>query len=135
MKPIEDRYTDPHGRRAGARYAVEVPVQVSYDAGRGRVASLSGVIQDISISGARIGKIEKGIPAGRLVKLRFQFFATSTPVTLGARMVRETDDGFAVEFSRVNQFMRNAIKVAISRLRQRNEEEATEDTSQSLLGN
>lgn len=127
-------YVDPRGRRSCRRYEVEVPVKVSYDQGRGKISTLSGTIVDISISGARI-KMENGEVGGdgRLVNLRFQFFETSTPVTLGARVVRVTEDGLAVQFSSVNHFMRNVIKVAISRLRQR--ADSGDDTSRSLLGN
>ncbi len=105
--------------QTGQLYRVPVRFSVKFSS---KYCNGSGMVQNISSSGALIEDAEPPLLAGGEVKLEFSLFADSLPIKIKARVVRETEEGFAVQFQkadpRTRQILRAAIKKALSRANQ-----------------
>ena len=84
-------------KRIARRFLLRVPVEYG-DGGPG-----SGILWDISKSGARIEEVSRLVEPGTTLTLRFSFFAGSFDVPLRGETVRTTDWGFAVRFIDVSE--------------------------------
>jgi hypothetical protein len=111
----------PEERARRAKERVEMRVQVEF---RGRRTRGRGFIRNISESGALVEDAEPLVVAGGRIRLRFAFFGDSLPVELPASVVRETEDGFAVQFSGLDARLRAVLALVIARIRNRAEEPA-----------
>ncbi|MCP4007802.1 MAG: PilZ domain-containing protein [bacterium] len=101
----EDKRKKP---RIGVRFRTQYDVKRSVG---------SGLVMDISETGALIeGADPMLIPGGR-VRLKFSFYDDSLPVEVGAIVVRTTENGFGVKFSGLDQRHRALLAMAISKLR------------------
>lgn len=95
--------------RASVRFKVEY---------RGPTYEGTGTVLNISKSGALIADADRLLMTGSEITLRFSFFEDSVPVEVPAEVVRETERGFGVSFTKVNPRTRSVLGMAISRLRQ-----------------
>ena len=117
------------------RYKVRVRVyfQTEYS---GRRTRGSGIILNISEGGALIGDAEPLLVAGGRIRLRFSFFEDSLPVEIPATVVRETPDGFAVQFAGLDARLKSLLTVAIAKAKRRLQEledEGIEDEEEKTL--
>jgi hypothetical protein len=64
--------------------------------------------------------------AGGDLQLRFAFFGDSLPIDLPARVVRETEHGFAVRFHPLDRRLRQVLSVAIAKAALRDGEASSE---------
>jgi hypothetical protein len=113
------RWVDPQGRRAALRFDVRIPITYHFDIGR-RSDDGKGWITDISTSGAKISDPTRLPPVGSSIRLWLSFYETSTPVAISCRCVRHAEDrAFAVRFHSRSAFVASALRLAISRIRQR----------------
>ena len=99
--------------RIGVRFRAEF---------HGRRAQGGGVVLNISESGALIGEAQPLLVAGGRIRVRFSFLEDSLPVELPAKVVRETEDGFAISFLDTEPRTKNLLRIAISRARRRIQE-------------
>ena len=97
-------------KRAARRYLIRVPVEYENHVTMGR-----GTIADISTSGVRISTRNAGPPLsiGSDLRLRFSFFAGSFETSFGAKVVRHTRDGFAVQFGSLDPTQRELLRQAL----------------------
>jgi hypothetical protein len=89
---------------------------------KGRNVTGSGLVRNISISGALIDPAEPPLLAGGEVRVRFSFFEDSLPVELKALVARETASGFAVRFTEVSPRVLSLLRLAVSRAEQDTED-------------
>ncbi len=84
-------------KRLARRFLLRVPVEYE-NGGPG-----SGILWDISESGARIEEVSRLVESGSSLTLRFSFFVGSFDVPFCGDTVRTTDWGFAVRFVDVSE--------------------------------
>ena len=76
----------------------------------------TGVLADVSYSGAHVGRASTRPEIGALVRL-FVFLRPSDPFELIGRVVRHTDDGFAVELQDLEVEIGHFVDDAVAFLR------------------
>ncbi len=81
----------------------------------GRRVQGQGLVENISSTGALIEKSSHLLTTGSEVMLRFSFFPGASPVEISAQVVRETENGFAVRFEKMDPRTRNVLRLAITR--------------------
>ncbi len=86
-----------------------------------------GTVLNISKTGALIEDADRLLMTGSEIKLRFSFFHDSVPIEIPAQVVRETDQGFGVQFTKLSPRTRSVLGLAIAKLRQSLED--SEDAS------
>ena len=100
-------------KRTAHRFLPRVPVEYE-NGGPG-----SGILWNISESGARIEEVSRLVAPGTTLTLRFSFFVGSFDVPLRGETVRRTDSGFAVRFIGVSEpqldMLRRALPGATTR--------------------
>jgi hypothetical protein len=106
--------TDVANRRARPRLDLRFQVQFA-----GHRLSGAGVVINISEGGALIGSAEPRVPLGKRIRLRFAFFEDSLPVDIPGKVVRETPEGFAVQFSGLDERLKRLLSVALLKARHR----------------
>jgi hypothetical protein len=80
------------------RYRLRVQVGILAPDGQAR-----GAVHDMSVSGARIEKVNAAPEEGSKLRLGFAFYAHALPVPIHATVVRRTETGgFAVRFDNVD---------------------------------
>ncbi len=77
-----------------------------------------GTVLNISKSGALIEDADRLLMTGIAITLRFSFFEDSIPIEIPAQVVRETEQGFGVQFTKLSPRTRAVLGMAISKLRQ-----------------
>ncbi|MEE9281720.1 MAG: PilZ domain-containing protein [Myxococcota bacterium] len=77
-----------------------------------------GTVLNISRTGALIEDADRLLMTGSEIKLRFSFFQDSVPIEIPAQVVRETDRGFGVRFTKLTPRTRSVLGMAIAKLRQ-----------------
>ena len=77
-----------------------------------------GTVLNISRTGALIEDADRLLMTGSEIKLRFSFFEGSLPIEIPAEVVRETDQGFGVRFTKLSPRTRSVLGLAIAKLRQ-----------------
>ena len=108
-----------NSRRAKPR--ISVRFSAAY---RGWNLNGSGTVRNISESGALIDPAEPLLVSGGRIKIRFSFFEDSLPVEVAAVVARETETGFAVRFTGLDQRLRAVLNMAIARARKASDENA-----------
>lgn len=81
-------------RRSAARFDLEGQADYSAVEVEG-----SGSLHDLSTSGARLDDVTHHLKPGVKLKLRVVLVPGGVPLSLHGRVVRETETGFAVEFT------------------------------------
>ncbi len=94
-------------RRVGVRFRTRF---------EGRRIVGTGVVTNISESGALIEEADPLLVSGGRIRLRFSFYDDSLPIEVGAVVVRPTDSGFAVRFSGMDARLRALLAMSISKL-------------------
>lgn len=94
-------------RRSETRFELRVPAKYLADDCRGK-----GTVENISRSGAWLDEVSKSPPAGTRLSLELRFFDGGA-ITLSARVVREADNGFAVQFVDVNPRTRELLEALL----------------------
>ena len=84
---------------------------------RGRRISGTGVVKNISESGALIENAEPLLVSGGRIRLRFSFYDGSLPIEIGAVVVRPTDAGFGVRFTGLDARLRSLLAMSIAKMR------------------
>ncbi len=79
-------------RRVAPRFSVQVPTEYE-NSHKG-----SGIAEDVSLSGARIEHASISMAIQTEIRLRFSFFMGSFDTVFRGTVVRQTEDGFAVQF-------------------------------------
>ncbi len=87
----------------------------------------TGTVLNISKTGALIEDCDRLLMTGIDIKLSFSFFEDSIPIEVPATVVRETEQGFGVQFTKLSPRTRSVLGMAISKIRQTYED--AEDTS------
>ncbi len=97
-------------RRIAPRYRVRVPVEYEQASVTGR-----GTTWDISASGVHVSMrhASSALSIGSEVKLRFSFFAGSFDTAFPANVVRQTPEGFAVQFDPLGSAHRDLLRQAL----------------------
>jgi CBS domain-containing protein len=90
--------------RVSPRFPARVAVRYLAEGVDGR-----GTLEDISATGARIGEASPRLAAGAALRLRIAN-APGLAMELHGRVVRETEGGFAVEFSHVDEQLRSLLR-------------------------
>ena len=107
------RPTRRHKQRSAIRVSAEdypsVPGRVLFTAGAIRG---TGMLLDISTSGAHIYKPSKNVPAGIVVDLYFLQSGTERRLHAEAQVVRRTDEGFAVRFLHIERELETLVLAA-----------------------
>jgi hypothetical protein len=80
-------------RRVAPRFKLRAPTEYQNESVHG-----SGMIWDISASGARIENVTSVVDPGATIALRSSFFPGSFDVQIKGDVVRHTRSGFAVQF-------------------------------------
>ena len=101
--------------RVAPRFSLGIPTryQVSGEAPIG-----TGVIQNISKSGALVDDESCKAPVGSRIRLSFSLLPTSQPVKLSAEIVRMADTGFAVRFRDLDPRNRQLLEAALPKVAQ-----------------
>ena len=94
------------------RRRIDVSFRVEYT---GRNVRGHGVVKNLSLTGALVEQAEPTLIAGGSIVLQFSFFDESLPVEIPAKVVRETETGFAVHFGGLDRRVQQLLAVAISR--------------------
>ncbi len=79
-------------------------------------SSGTGILQDISYSGAQIGEISKPPEIGSDITL-YVFLQPINPIELVGTVVRHTENGFAIEYKDVNPEVRRLVDDAAAIVR------------------
>ncbi len=79
-------------QRAAPRFGVQAPAEYE----NSHVGS--GLTENVSISGVRIEHASRSIAIQTEIRLRFSFFMGSFDTVFRGTVVRQTGDGFAVQF-------------------------------------
>ena len=126
--PLMDESFDRRKPRASVRF------RVAY---RGSSFEGTGTVLNISTSGALIEDSDRLLMTGIDITLAFSFFEDSVPIEVPAEVVRETEQGFGVQFRKLSPRTRSVLGMAISKLRLNNEQcadpEESEDDDITLL--
>jgi len=99
-------------RREGTRYLVQIPVQY------GSTGSSRGTLVDISATGASVEGPPPQEEVGQAFVLELDCFGTPTSIGLGVWLVRLNEQGFAVQFTETEPFLRALLKIALLHLEQ-----------------
>ncbi len=94
-------------KRLARRFLLRVPVEYE-NGGPG-----SGILWDISESGAHIEEVSRLVESGSSLTLRFSFFVGSFDVPFRGDTVRTTDWGFAVRFVDVSESQLDMLSRAL----------------------
>ena len=92
------------------RFDLRVPILYQAHGARG-----SGMIWDISTSGARIEVATTDVAPGSLIRVRFVYSPTEPPLLTSAQVVRCTEGGFAVEFVNMERHAHHLLADALSK--------------------
>ncbi len=111
--PFMDESYDRRRPRAHVRFRVDY---------RGPSFEGTGLVLNISTSGALIEDADRLLMTGIDITLVFSFFENSVPIEVPAEVVRETEQGFGVQFRKLNPRTRSVLSMAISKLRLSHEE-------------
>lgn len=106
QRPAGGEHEPTRPRRVGVHFDTQY---------RGKGVEGSGTVLNISHSGALIEPAEPLLISGGEIRLRFSFLESSVPIEIRARVVRETDHGFAVQFVDLTPRIAAVLKLAISR--------------------
>jgi Trk K+ transport system NAD-binding subunit len=87
----------------------------------------TGIVLNISTTGALIEDADRLLMTGIDIMLAFSFFEDSVPIEVPAEVVRETEQGFGVQFRKLNPRTRSVLAMAISKLRLSDEERHGDD--------
>jgi hypothetical protein len=97
------------GVRVSSRDYPRVPGRVEFTAG---VISGSGIIMDISATGAHVYRPTKDLPKGAVADLFFLQPDTERKLHAVGQVVRHTETGFAVHFLRVERELEALVLAA-----------------------
>ena len=92
---------------AAKRFELRVPVQFKGGPRRGE-----GIIWDLSTTGARIEVATARLRPGTPVHMKFSYASEAEPVFAAAKVVRATETGFAVHFTRMSNALRKQLFAA-----------------------
>ena len=99
---------------------VDARFEIEYS---GRSVSGTGVVRNISATGAFISDARPPLPSGGEIKLSFSLYEGATPVTVRAIVARETAEGFAVQFLEMDVRTRKILKTTLAKARRAGEGE------------
>ncbi len=92
-----DDERSPRERRRAPRFDVYVPMEYEDDAA-GR-----GFTKNVSLSGVLIGQASSPPPIGASLRLRFSFFLGSFETPFRGKVVRQAEEGFAIQFASLEE--------------------------------
>lgn len=81
----------------------------------GKQTQGTGVVHNISTTGALVEEASALLLAGGELRLTFSFFPDSLPVEVKAKIARETARGFGVRFVEMTPRVRELLRAAIAR--------------------
>jgi hypothetical protein len=96
-------------RRAAPRFSIKGPV--NFEAG---FTEGWGTLADISTKGARIDDADPRLKKGSRVGLMISLVEGALPIRVTAKVVRETERGFAVEFAELEPRLKQLIRLAVA---------------------
>jgi hypothetical protein len=73
-----------------------------------------GTLADISTKGARIDDADPRLKEGSSVRLMISLVEGAVPIRVTAKVVRETETGFAVEFGKLEPRLTHLIRLAVA---------------------
>jgi c-di-GMP-binding flagellar brake protein YcgR len=120
QSPSTDTLENRRFRRVSVRFEIEYS---------GRSVSGTGTVQNISSTGALIEDADPPLLSGGEVTLRFSIFEDSAPITIRGKVVRETENGFGVEFVEMDPRTRKVLKTAVSKALKRESGSGEDDTT------
>ena len=106
--PPDDQSSRQERRRA-FRFRIKGPVH--FEAG---FTEGWGTLADISTTGARIDDADPRLKEGSSVRMMISLVEGALPVKLKAKVVRETETGFAVEFVELEPRLKQLIRLAVA---------------------
>ena len=109
QEPESSSAEDDYPRKASR---VEVRFDAEYS---GRSVQGTGVVLNISASGALIEDADPPLLSGGEVTLKFSLYEGSVALTVRAIVTRETDRGFGVKFIEMNPRTRKVLKMSIAK--------------------
>ncbi len=103
----------PQERRRASRFNVCVPMEYVDHTVAGR-----GFTENVSLSGVLIEQPSSPAPIGENLLLRFSFFLGSFNTPFGGKVVRHTQEGFAIQFASLDEaeleILRRALPPGVS---------------------
>jgi hypothetical protein len=96
--------------RTSARVSVRFPVTFY-----GRQVEGTAQATNVSATGAFLQDADPLLITGGKIRLRFSLAADALPIDVWAEVVRETETGFAVRFTKMEPRIRAVLKTAISK--------------------
>lgn len=100
-------HTDETDRRRARRFEVRAPTQYA-NTERG-----TGITENVSISGVLIQNASRLVGVGSSVEVRFSFFPGSFDTAFTAHVIRETEAGFALQFSDLGPSQLSLLRAAL----------------------
>lgn len=110
-------------KRRGARVETEISTVFSSDREEG-----SGILAEISYSGARLRDTSHSPPVGARVSLFVWLPRQPEPFELKGHLVRQTDDGFAIEYDKPSQEICDCVDAVAAGIGERGDTGQTGDT-------
>ena len=98
---------DGLGRRSAQRYLIRLPVAYASE-----VTNASGLLVDVSNSGARVEGLPPEAELGSTVEVELCTLPGEDPIVFPAKLARMCDGGFAVEFLERDPFLRAVLRLA-----------------------
>ena len=84
-------------KRAAQRSSVRAPVEYAGDEIQG-----TGISENVSVSGLLIEHVSSPVALGQELRIRLSLFQGSFDTEFRARVVRITEEGFAIQFLRLD---------------------------------
>ena len=117
--------------RSSPRVVVRFPVKFF-----GRNVEGTAYARNVSVSGALLEEAEPLLITGGQIRLRFALAPDALPIDISAEVVRETEGGFTVRFTRMDSRVRSVLKTVISKMLRAVEQEGEDpddDEDKTLL--
>ena len=73
-----------------------------------------GFTKNLSLSGVLIGQATSPPPIGASLRLRFSFFLGSFETPFRGKVVRQAEEGFAIQFAGLEESEREILRTALS---------------------
>ncbi len=91
-------------QRAAPRVSVQVPTEYENS------HTGSGVTENVSVSGVLIDHASRSMAIQTAIRLRFSFFIGSFDTVFHGTVIRQTGDGFAVQFGDMDQVQLEVLR-------------------------
>lgn len=100
--------TGEQERRAAQRFSIQAPTEYA------NTKNGSGFTENVSLSGVRIEHTSNAISVDTELGMRFSFYYGSFETAFEGKVVRRTDNGFAVRFGPLDTEQMRVLRQALA---------------------